>query len=320
VHLISVAEGAQRGASMGALAYLEKPVSREALVGAFAHLGRFLERPVRRLLLVEAGAPDDGRVAQLLREGDDVECTPVRSGDEAYAELAAREYDCVVIDAAMPDRAAIRLLERVKSDRALRNVPVIVYAGAGLAPADEAALKRQAESVVWRTSADSIDRLLEETSLFLHRSVAGLPDRVRAALDEARRRSQPPAAPTVLLVDDDVRNLYAMTSVLESKGVRVVHAENGRAGLEALARMPDVSVVLMDVMMPGMDGYETMRAIRSDPKFNAVPIIAVTAKALKEDRQKCLLAGASDYLPKPVDTEKLFELISAWTDNVVGDA
>nr|MCU0684851.1 response regulator [Polyangiaceae bacterium] len=322
VHLISVAEGAQRGASMGALAYLEKPVSREALVGAFSHLGRFLERSIRRLLLVEAGGEGEAEssIAPLLREGDDLECVRVATCDEAVAELASREYDCMVVDATLPDRAALRLLERVKSDRGLRRVPVVVYAGAGLSPSDEASLKRQAESVVWRTSSDSIDRLLEETSLFLHRSVAELPPRVRNALRESRRRRVQPPAPTVLLVDDDVRNLYAMTSALESRGMRVLHAENGRAGLEALARMPEVSIVLMDIMMPGMDGYETMRAIRSDPKYNDVPIIAVTAKALKEDRQKCLQAGASDYLPKPVDTQKLFELINVWTGNGAADA
>ncbi|HEU4538903.1 MAG TPA: response regulator, partial [Polyangiaceae bacterium] len=265
------------------------------------------------------GGEADSSVAPLLREGDDLECVRVSTCEEALAELNAREYDCMVVDAALPERAALRLLERVKSDRALRRVPVVVYAGAGLSPSDEASLKRQAESVVRSTGSDSIAQLLEETSLFLHRSVADLPQSVRSALRESRRRSQPPAT-TVLLVDDDVRNLYAMTSALESRGMRVLHAENGRAGLEALARMPDVSIVLMDIMMPGMDGYETMRAIRSDPKFNDVPIIAVTAKALKEDRQKCLQAGASDYLPKPVDTQKLFELISVWTGNVAADA
>jgi HAMP domain-containing protein/signal transduction histidine kinase/CheY-like chemotaxis protein len=320
VHLISVAEGAQRGASMGALAYLEKPVSREALVGAFAHISRFLERSIRRLLLVESGDAGEGTVAPLLRDGPDVELVTTEAYEEAVAELVSREYDCMVVDAALPERGAVKLIERVKSDRGLRRVPVVVYASSGLNPGDEAAIKRQAESVIWRTSAGSIDRLLEETSLFLHRAINDLPDRVRQVLAEARRRSQPPERPTVLLVDDDIRNLYAMTSVLESRGLRVLHAENGRAGLEALAKTPNVGLILMDIMMPGMDGYETMRAIRSDPKFNAVPIIAVTAKALKEDRHRCLQAGASDYLPKPVDTQKLFELISVWTGNVVGDA
>jgi CheY-like chemotaxis protein len=320
VHVISVAEGARRGASMGALAYLEKPVSRDALVGAFTHIGDFLDRSIRRLLLVEAPGAEGSAIAPLLGEGEDLEFTAATSFEEALAELGSREFDCLVIDAALPERAALRLLERVKSDRAMRGVPVVVYAGSGLGSADEAALKRQAESVVWRTSADSIDRLLEETSLFLHRSVNDLPPRVQNVLSESRRRAQPPERPTVLLVDDDIRNLYAMTSALESRGLRVLHAENGRAGLEMLSTTPDISIVLMDIMMPGMDGYETMRAIRSDPKFNSVPIIAVTAKALKEDRQKCLQAGASDYLPKPVDTHKLFELISVWTGNLVGDA
>ena len=189
-----------------------------------------------------------------------------------------------------------------------------------LTPEDDEALKKYAQSVILKSTVHSPERLLSETALFLHRVESELPERSKAILDASRQGETSIAGRKVLVVDDDVRNIFAMTSVLEASGLEVIYTENGQAAIEALTRDPGIDVVLMDVMMPGMDGYETMRAIRANPIFRGIPIVAITAKALKDDRNKCLEAGASDYLPKPVDTDKLLDLIRRWTGGGEGVA
>jgi CheY-like chemotaxis protein len=311
VHVISVIDRAQRGATMGAFAYLEKPVSHDALAGAFQHMATFLDRHVRRLLLVGRDEQERQRISALFT-GQDVEVTPATSAREALDALRAQPYDCVVVDMVLPDQEGPRLLEEIKSAPDLRDVPIVVYSGADLSPEQEAKLKMNAESVILKSGVQSPEQLLRDASLFLHRvHDKGAEDESENA--ERARAAEGLSGKKVLVIDDDLRNVFALTSVLESYDMEVVYALDGKAGIATLKENPEVDVVLLDVMMPEMDGYETMRAIRRDPGHRSLPIIAVTAKALKEDRDKCMEAGASDYLPKPVNTEKLVELLRLWT-------
>jgi CheY-like chemotaxis protein len=203
------------------------------------------------------------------------------------------------------------LLERVKTQEALRSLPIVVYTGKDLSKQEETRLKKYAETIIIKDTR-SPERLLEETALFLHRVEATLPDGRRRLIDRAAEGEAVFTGKKVLVVDDDVRNIFAIASVLESKGMTVVFAENGNDGIDALKRAPDVDLVLMDVMMPELDGYDTMRAIRKLPTFRDLPIIALTAKAMKGDREKCIAAGASDYITKPVDPDRLLSLIRVW--------
>jgi len=270
---------------------------------------------VRRLLLVEDDDRQRQTIVELVGEGDDVEVTAVRTAEEAAAALDSGEFDCLVADLMLPGEDGIQFLEKVRAANGkARELPIIVYTGKDLTTEDEEALKKVAQSVIPKSAIHSPERLLSETALFLHRVESDLPERSKAVLESSRSQASV-AGRKVLVVDDDVRNIFAMTSVLEASGLEVIYAENGQAGIDALTKDPTIDVVLMDVMMPGMDGYETMRAIRANPSFRGIPIIAITAKALKDDRKKCLEAGASDYLPKPVDTEKLLDLIRLWTGN-----
>ena len=315
VHVISIVEKSKKGAAMGAFAYLEKPVSKEALEGAFTHISSFLEKKVKRLLVIEDDLVQQKVVSELV-QGEDVQVTAATSAAEAERALEADAIDCVVLDLMLEDEdAGGRLLEKIKTQPRFKNLPVVVYTGKELAKREEQRLKKYAESVILKSGASSPEKLLSDTALFLHRIEAKLSPQARELLKERRDAAEVIAGKKVLIVDDDVRNIFALTSVLESHGVDVVYAENGKDGIETLERNPDVDVVLMDVMMPEMDGYETMRHIRNDPAHKKLPIIAITAKALKEDKEKCIEAGASDYLPKPVEADKLLELIRLWARN-----
>jgi len=311
VHVISIVEKSRKGAAMGAFAYLEKPVSKEALEGAFDHIAGFVNKKVKKLLVVEDDVVQQRSIADLLR-GEDVEVVAVTSGKEALEQLEGGGFDSLVLDLLLPDEDGSRLLEDIKTNPKFQDIPVVVYTGKDLSQKEEARLKRYAESVILKSGSSSPEKLLSDTALFLHRVEEKLPEKARELLRSQREEGESVAGKKVLIVDDDVRNIFALTSVLESHGIDAVYAENGKDAISALERNPDVDVVLMDVMMPEMDGYQTMRAIRSDPAHKALPIIAITAKALKEDREKCIQAGASDYLPKPVENDKLLELIRLW--------
>jgi CheY-like chemotaxis protein len=215
-----------------------------------------------------------------------------------------------VIDAALPDMKALELVAALQSAGA-QDLPIIVFGGGDLSRDEEAAIQRTAEKLVLKR-VKTIDRLLDEAALFLHSVEANLPESQQILLRQARQSDVMLAGSKILIVDDDVRNIFALTSVLERKNIKVLHAENGRAAVERLQTIPDIDIVLMDVMMPEMDGYETMRAIRRIEQFRTLPIIALTAKAMKGDREKCVQAGASDYIPKPVDLDHLFSLLRVW--------
>jgi signal transduction histidine kinase/DNA-binding response OmpR family regulator len=310
VHIISMLDEAQRGMRLGAMAYLSKPVEREALDEAFASIRGFIDRKVRNLLVVEDNAQERRAIVELIGNGD-VRTTAVATAAEALSKLANDTFDCVVLDLGLGDMSGFELLERMKGDSSLSHVPVIVYTGQELSKKDETELRRFAETIILK-DVKSPDRLLDETSLFLHRVEASLPPEKRRMLEQLHQIDPTLAAKKALIVDDDIRNIFALTSVLERQQMEVVYAENGADGLQILERVPGVDIVLMDVMMPGMDGYEAMRRIREKREFKELPIIALTAKAMKGDREKCIQAGASDYVTKPVDTDQLLSLLRVW--------
>jgi CheY-like chemotaxis protein len=249
-------------------------------------------------------------IVDLIGDGD-VKSTAVGSAEEAMARLKEEHFDCMVLDLGLPGTTGFDLLEQVKNQPDLRNLPIIIYTGKDLSKQEETRLKKYAKTIIIK-DAKSPERLLDETALFLHRVQANLPEPKRRVLEKLHSVDAVFAGKRVLVVDDDVRNIFAITSVLESSGMNVLFAENGKEGIELLQKNPEVNLVLMDVMMPGMDGYETMKAIRKLGDFKNLPIIALTAKAMKGDREKCLDAGASDYITKPVDPDQLLSLMRVW--------
>jgi CheY-like chemotaxis protein len=310
VHIISVEEDHERGLKQGAISFQTKPVTREALEQAFVALGEFLERRTRHLLVVE----DDERQRTGLNEllgGPDVEIETVAGGAEALERLRAKRFDCMVMDLMLPDMDGFAMIEQIKKDPALRTVPIVVYTGKELTRKEEMKLREVAQTIIIK-DVRSPERLLDETTLFLHRVQSALPDNQRRMLEDLHQSDTLLQGKKVLVVDDDIRNIFAMTSLLERHGMEVVSAENGRDAIELLKGRPGVDVVLMDIMMPELDGYDTMRAIRLMPEFRALPIIALTAKAMKGDREKCIEAGASDYVSKPVDTDQILSLLRIW--------
>jgi HAMP domain-containing protein/signal transduction histidine kinase/DNA-binding response OmpR family regulator len=310
VHIISGLEERQRGLRQGAIAYLYKPVTRETLDEALAGIRGFVERKVKRLLVVEDDDVQRNSIVELIGNND-VHTTAVRSGEEALAALAAEHYDCMVLDLGLPDMSGFELIERLRNQSNLTQLPIVIYTGRELTPRQETELRRMTDSIIVK-DVKSLDRLLDETTLFLHRVQTNLPQPARQLLEQVRLADPVLAGKKVLVVDDDVRNIFALTSLLEQQRMQVLYAENGKDGIALLRDTPDVDVVLMDVMMPEMDGYETMRTIRADERFAALPIIALTAKAMKGDRENCIQAGASDYIAKPVDKEQLLSLLRVW--------
>ncbi|MBX3261345.1 MAG: HAMP domain-containing protein [Labilithrix sp.] len=320
VHILSGGDKKHEGLSLGAVAYVEKPVSKEALDRTFADIEGFLQRKASKLLIVEDDERERMSMVELIGS-DDVETTAVGSVEEALTALDGGHFDCMVLDLTLKGHArdgdseattsGFELLERMATKPELRALPVIVYTGRELSSQEETRLKRFARSIILK-DARSPERLLAETTLFLHRVEAELPQPKRRMLRDAAGPASVFRGKQVLIVDDDVRNIYALSSVLEEAGMNVVFAENGRAGIEALQQNPGISIVLMDVMMPEMDGYETMRRIRQMPEHKSLPVLALTAKAMKGDREKCLAAGASDYVTKPVDPDQLLSLMRVW--------
>jgi CheY-like chemotaxis protein/HAMP domain-containing protein/GAF domain-containing protein len=310
VHIISVEENWQRGLRLGAIDFMTKPATKESLSNALTTLHEFVDRPIKRLLVVEDDEAQQRSIAELIGDGD-VSTTTVSTGADALEMLRRESFDCMVLDLGLPDMTGFQLITRVKGEIGLRKLPTIVYTGKQLSKREEAELRRMAESVVIK-DAQSPERLLDETALFLHRVTAKLPEGKRRMLEQLHRTDPTLTGRKALVVDDDVRNIFALTTFLERSEMKVLYAESGREGIARLQETADIDVVLMDVMMPEMDGYETMRAIREMPRFRNLPIIAVTAKAMKGDREKCIEAGASDYIAKPVDMDQLLSLLRVW--------
>jgi CheY-like chemotaxis protein len=312
VHIISGMEQKREGLKAGAIAFLAKPVSKEALDTAFARISSFIDTVPKKLLVVEDNEAQRQSIVELIAH-DDVEITAVASADEARNKLQEKHFDCMVLDLGLANdgMSGFDLLEKVKSDPENHDLPIIIYTGKDLSPADETKVKKYAETIIVK-DVKSPERLLDETALFLHRVEARLPEQKRKMLEHLHDADSVVAGKKVLVVDDDVRNIFSLTSMLEDHGMVVRFAENGKQAIEQLGKDPDVDVILMDVMMPEMDGYETTKAIRAMDQFKALPIIALTAKAMKGDREKCIAAGASDYITKPVDTDQLLSLLRVW--------
>ena len=310
VHVVSVEDHTQAALSMGAIGYLRKPVLREQLVSTFKGLDQRLARGLRRLLIVEDDARQRESLVALLG-GHDVEVVAVARMDEALAALRSGTFDCVVTDLTLPDATGFELLEHLARDEAYAFPPVIVYTGRSLTADEEQRLGRYSTSIIVK-GARSPERLLDEVSLFLHRVESDLPPERQRMLRTARDREAVFDGRKVLVVEDDVRNVFALTSILEGKGVKVSIARNGREALDVLAKSAEMDLVLMDVMMPEMDGLQATREIRLRPQWAKLPVIALTAKAMVDDREKCLQAGANDYLSKPLDTDVLLSLLRVW--------
>jgi HAMP domain-containing protein/signal transduction histidine kinase/DNA-binding response OmpR family regulator len=310
VHIVSATESPE-ALRAGAVAFLRKPLEKESLDSMLADISSFIEKGVRSLLIVEDDDDQRGAIVELVGAGDDVDITAVGSSDEALALLGERSFDCMVLDLKLPKTSGFKLLEELKKDARNSRLPVIVYTGKELTRAEETRLKKYAETIIVK-DARSPERLLDETSLFLHRVEARLPQAKRRMLEQLHSAEEVFKGKKVLIVDDDVRNVFALTSVLEANGMEVIFAENGRDGIDVLRENPDVDLVLMDIMMPEMDGYQTMQAVREIPEFKQLPIISLTAKAMKGDREKSIASGASDYITKPVDTDQLLSLMRVW--------
>ncbi|MBH3429786.1 response regulator [Pseudomonas alkylphenolica] len=310
VHIISVEDRVEAALHMGAVGYAVKPASREELKAVFARLEAKLTQKLKRILLVEDDDLQRESIARLIGD-DDIEITAVGLAQEALDLLRENIYDCMIIDMKLPDMLGNELLKRMSNEDIRAFPPVIVYTGRNLTRDEEAELLKYSRSIIIK-GARSPERLLDEVTLFLHKVESTLSHERQRMLKTARSRDKVFEGRKLLLVDDDVRNIFALTSALEHKGAVVEIARNGHEAIERLEQHADIDLVLMDVMMPQMDGYEATRLIRMQPRWRKLPIIAVTAKAMKDDQQRCLQAGANDYLAKPIDLDRLFSLIRVW--------
>jgi CheY-like chemotaxis protein len=307
VHVVGDPADRQRALNLGALAFVETKAGDEALANSIESLKAFITRKVKNLLIVEDDDSQRNALEDLIGDGD-IQSTAVSTGDEALEALRSSHFDCMVVDLGLPDMSGFDLLEKLKKDLGLHDLPVIVYTAKDLSSYEQTRLRKVAESIVIK-DARSLERLLAETSLLLHRPSARMSPKKRRMLEDQSKLDPLLEGRKVVVIDDDVRNIFSLTSLLERHHMEVMFAENGRDGLEMLKNSPDVDAILVDVMMPEMDGYETMREIRKMRRFTKTPIIALTAKAMKIDREKCIAAGASDYVSKPADVDRLLSLL-----------
>jgi len=314
VHVVSVEDRKEAALQMGAVGYAMKPTTREELKDVFGRLEAKLAQKVKRILLVEDDALQRESMSRLI-EDVDIEITAVEFGEQALELLRSTVFDCMIIDLKLPDMDGSELLERMAKEDICSFPPVIVYTGRNLTRDEEAALLKYSRSIIIK-GARSPERLLDEVTLFLHKVESDMPPERQKMLKSARSREKAFEGRTILVVDDDVRNVFALTSALEQKGALVEIARNGLEAIDKLQHDAGIDLVLMDIMMPEMDGFTAMQEIRKDARFAKRPIIAVTAKAMKDDQDRCLRAGANDYLAKPIDLDRLFSLIRVWLPKV----
>ena len=314
VHVVSAADRSEAALHLGAIGYVIKPTTLEQLREVFRKLEARLTQKVKHVLLVEDDARQRDSVIRLIGD-DDIEITAVGTGAEALTQLREALFDCMIIDLTLPDMQGRDLLEHMTKETLLSYPPAIVYTGRNLTRSEELDLLKYSRSIIIK-GARSPERLLDEVTLFLHKVEAELSPERQAMLQTARNRDRLFEGRRILLVDDDVRNIFALTSALEHKGAIIDIARDGAEAIEKLEQIDDIDLVLMDVMMPGMDGLEATRRLRRDVRFEKIPIIAVTAKARKEDQEQCLQAGATDYMAKPIDLERLYALLRVWMSNI----
>src|SRR6202790_4595436 len=314
VHVISGEEQWQRALDSGAFAHLKKPASEDALTQAFDNLLGFADSSSRNVLVVEDDVTQLSAMASLIESGE-VSVTAVSTGAQALGALDRAHFDCVIVDLGLPDMDGVSLIERIKQHPAHVRVPVIVYTGRELSEREDATIRHLSESIIVK-DAMSPERLIEETTYFLNQVEARLPEVKRPANGSSSSPSL--EGRTILITDDDTRKIFALRSALEDFNMNVLSAESGAEAIALLHSHPAVDVVLMDIMMPEMDGYETIRRMRARDEWKNLPIIALTAKAMKGDREQCLAAGASEYISKPVDIDQLVALIRVWLNVAAG--
>jgi CheY-like chemotaxis protein len=310
VQMLTLDEDRHHGLARGAFAFVTKPTNPEGLDIALGRIKEYAAPRRKKLLIVEDNPAEQLSIRELLGS-DDIDVTVASTGAEALDMVTEGAFDCVVLDLRLPDMTGFDILERMRDIPEATDLPVVVFTGKELSPEEDARLHTLARSVVVK-GVESPERLLDETALFLHRVVADLPVEKQKMLDRLHRSDEALVGRKVLVVDDDMRNIFALSSVLERRGMAVLTAGTGREAISMLESTPDVAICLMDIMMPEMDGYATMQVIRQNPLFRRLPIIALTAKAMKGDREKCLEAGASEYLAKPVNTEQLLSALRMW--------
>ena len=310
VQIITLDEDKHHGLARGAFSFVSKPTTTEGVEAALRRIKEYSAPRRKRLLVVEDNPAEQMSISELLGH-DDVEIETAGTGRGALDTLRRQPADCVVLDLRLPDMTGFEVLEELAADERLSDVPVVVFTGRELSPEEDARLHTMARSIVVK-GVESPERLLDETALFLHRVVTDLPPEKQRMLERLNSSDEDLVDRTALLVDDDARNIFALSSVLERRGMRVLTATTGKEAIKLIESDPHIAIVLMDIMMPEMDGYQTMEQIRKNPKFRRLPIVALTAKAMKGDREKCLDAGASDYLAKPVNTEQLLSTLRSW--------
>ncbi|MEI7812158.1 MAG: response regulator, partial [Ignavibacteria bacterium] len=309
VQIISVEEDSARGLHRGAFGYFIKPVTKEVLEKAFAQIADYIQRP-KKLLVVEDNATDRDYIVELIGNSD-VEVITAENGRQAIELLHKHKFDCIVLDLILPVMSGMEMIEEMQSDKEFSQIPVIVFTGKDLTKKEAAFLKKMSSSVILK-DARNPERLVDETSLFLHRVTSKLPDDKRKMIKKLYEEDSSLIGRKVLIVDDDMRNIFALTSALEQHGIVVASTENGKDAVQFVNNNADIDAVLMDIMMPEMDGYETTRIIRKNTGYRKLPIIALTAKAMRGDREKCIEAGASDYIAKPVNVDQLLSLLRVW--------
>jgi HAMP domain-containing protein/CheY-like chemotaxis protein/signal transduction histidine kinase len=310
VQIITLDEDRQHALARGAFSFVNKPTTTEGVSAALSQIKEYAKPRRKRLLIVEDNAAEQMSIRELL-DHEDIEIVTTDTGAGALSTLRDSPCDCVVLDLRLPDMTGFEVLDQIRNDDSLSNVPVVVFTGRELSVEEDAELHTMARSIVVK-GVESPERLLDETSLFLHRVITELPIEKQRMLEKLNSSDEDLVGRTALLVDDDARNIFALSSVLERRGMKVLTATTGSEAVALVEANPDIAVVLMDIMMPQMDGYQTIGVIRENPEFRRLPIIALTAKAMKGDREKCLEAGASDYLAKPVNTEQLLLAIRMW--------
>jgi CheY-like chemotaxis protein len=310
VHIISAADEDLDAYQRGAIGFLTKPVSQGDLDGAFQRIEQLITAKIKSLLLVEDDDALRLSVRKLL-EANDVAITEASLGKKALEHLASHHFDCMILDLSLPDMSGFELLNRLHSDEAIPKCPVIVYTGKELSEEENVELLKYADSVIVK-GVKSPERLLDETALFLHQVIAEMPEEKQKAIRKLYRPESVLDGKQILLVDDDTRNAFALSRLLADKGVKMHIAQSGVKGLDLLDKNPETALVLTDIMMPGMDGYEFIHRVREQARFKNLPIIALTAKAMKGDQEKCLDAGANDYLSKPIDPDRLFSMLRVW--------
>jgi CheY-like chemotaxis protein len=310
VQIMSGYDRRKEGLALGAFDFIRKPLTHDAIQSAFDRIQDFINRKLKKLLVVEDDLQQNKAIRELIGNGD-IKSYAAFTGQEAYNMLQEERFDCIIIDLGLPDMTGFELMEKIKESEQLNKIPIIVYTARDMNKEEARRLEKLANTVVLKTS-DSTERLLDETALFLHRVESKLPKEKQQIIRKLHRTEEILKNKKVLIVDDDMRNIYSLTNVMEEEGMKCYVAENGRVAINMLEKQPDIDIVLMDIMMPEMDGYEATMAIRSMPRFNKLPIIALTAKAMKGDREKCLEAGMSDYVSKPVNIEQLLSLMRVW--------